>query len=248
MMTPLLDDYLALRRAAGFQLQVHEVHLRNFVKFAAERGEALIRTQTALDWAALAPSASQRGHRLDVVRIFARYARIEDSRHEVPPLGVFSSRRPPYRPFIFIYSRPDSASLGIRCKFATHRLITAVDLLHVVLAVGGHRDAHFRGIGLAFRGCHAGWFVDPEDKVPEEPASPAASEHPGGAGAVSTAASPFRRYRRSRLHLTSRPVSAVSDRRGHISTSGPRSGAASWSRPTRSTITRSETQLGRRRP
>ena len=63
MMTPLLDDYMALRRAAGFQLRVQEVHLRNFVKFATERGEAFVRTQTALDWAALAPSASQRGSR-----------------------------------------------------------------------------------------------------------------------------------------------------------------------------------------
>lgn len=101
MLTPLVDDYLALRHAAGFQLRVQEVHLRNFVKFATERADAFVRTQTALDWAALAPSAGQRGHRLDVVRIFARYARIEDSRHEVPPVGVFSSRRPPYRPFIF---------------------------------------------------------------------------------------------------------------------------------------------------
>jgi integrase len=101
MMTPLLDDYLALRRAAGFQLRVPEVHLRNFVKFAAERQEVFVRTQTALEWAALAPSASQRGVRLDVVRIFARYAKVEDSRHEVPPVGLFSSRRAPYLPFIF---------------------------------------------------------------------------------------------------------------------------------------------------
>lgn len=101
MMSPVLEDYLALRRAAGFQLRVQEVHLRNFVKFATGRGESFVRTQTALDWAALAPSASQRGHRLDIVRIFGRYARVEDSRHEVPPSGVFSSRRPPYRPFIF---------------------------------------------------------------------------------------------------------------------------------------------------
>jgi integrase len=101
MITHLLEDYLALRRAAGFELRVPEIHLRNFVKFAVERGEEFIRTQTALDWAALAPSASQRGVRLDVVRIFARYAKVEDLRHEVPPEGVFSSRRPPYRPFIF---------------------------------------------------------------------------------------------------------------------------------------------------
>ncbi len=101
MMTPLLDNYLALRRATGFQLRVQEVHLRNYVKFATDRGDTLLRMQTALDWAALAPSASQRGNRLDVVRIFARYAKAEDSRHEVPPQGVYSSRRMPYRPFIF---------------------------------------------------------------------------------------------------------------------------------------------------
>jgi integrase len=101
MMTPLLNDYLALRRAAGFQLRIHEVHLHNFVKFATERGEAFVRAQSALDWSALAPSASQRGSRLDVVRLFARYAKLEDPRHEVPPVGVFSSRRPPYRPFVF---------------------------------------------------------------------------------------------------------------------------------------------------
>lgn len=101
MMTPLVDEYLALRRSAGFRLQAHEFHLRNFVKFATERAEAFVRAQSALDWAALAPSPSQRGCRLDVVRLFARHAKLEDPRHEVPPVGVFSSRRQPYRPFIF---------------------------------------------------------------------------------------------------------------------------------------------------
>lgn len=101
MMTSLLDDYLALRREAGFQLRVQESLLRNFVKFSAVCGDKFVRTQTALNWAALAPSASQRGRRLDVVRIFARHVQIEDSIHEVPPVGVFSSKRLPYRPFIF---------------------------------------------------------------------------------------------------------------------------------------------------
>lgn len=101
MMMPLIGEYLALRRTAGFQLRAHEVHLRNFAKFATERGEAFVRTRSALDWAALAPSPSQRGRRLDVVRLFARYAKFEDPRHEVPPAGVFSSHGPPYRPFIF---------------------------------------------------------------------------------------------------------------------------------------------------
>jgi integrase len=34
------------------------------------------------------------------VRIFARHVRVEDARHEIPPIGVFSSKRSPYRPFI----------------------------------------------------------------------------------------------------------------------------------------------------
>jgi integrase/recombinase XerD len=101
MMMPLVDEYLALRRSAGFRLRAHEFYLRNFARFAMERGEAFVRAQSALDWAALVPSPSQRGSRLDVVRLFARHAKLEDPRHEVPPVGLFSSRRPPYRPFIF---------------------------------------------------------------------------------------------------------------------------------------------------
>jgi hypothetical protein len=41
-----VDDYLALRRTAGYALEVPEYHLRNFARFAAERKEALIRTPT----------------------------------------------------------------------------------------------------------------------------------------------------------------------------------------------------------
>ena len=103
MMTSLLNDYLALRREAGFQLRVQESLLRNFVKFSAVCGDRFVRTQTALNWAALAPSASQRGRRLDVVRIFARHVQTDRrlKSDEVPPVGVFSSKRLPYRPFIF---------------------------------------------------------------------------------------------------------------------------------------------------
>lgn len=101
MLTHLIDDYLAMRRTAGFRLRVQEVHLRNFARFAAERGEIHVRTQTALDWAALAPSPYQRGNRLSVVRTFARYTQVEDAQHEVPGAAPFLSRQPYYRPFIF---------------------------------------------------------------------------------------------------------------------------------------------------
>lgn len=100
MLIPAIESYLAIRRAAGFQLRVAEVLLRSYARFATERGECHVCAQTALEWAALAPSAAQRGRRLEVVRIFARHVQAEDLRHEIPP-AVFSSRRLPYKPFIF---------------------------------------------------------------------------------------------------------------------------------------------------
>ena len=101
MLTPTIDSYLAIRRAAGFQLRVAEGLLRNYARFAATRGETHVHARTALDWAALAPTAPQRGRRLEALTIFARHAQVEDNQHEVPPQGVFRRQRLPYRPFIF---------------------------------------------------------------------------------------------------------------------------------------------------
>ena len=101
MLTQTIDRYLAVRRAAGFQLRTTEGFLRCYARFAAERGEVHVRAQTALDWAALAPSASQRGRRLEALAIFAQHAQAEDRQHEAPPREVFRRQRLLYRPFIF---------------------------------------------------------------------------------------------------------------------------------------------------
>lgn len=99
-----IDAYLALRRAVGFRLKTEEYLLDNFARWAAERGETHVRTQTAMDWAAAAHVPWQRERRLRAVAGFARHARAEDSRHEVPPIFVFARR--PVRPVPHIYS-PD---------------------------------------------------------------------------------------------------------------------------------------------
>lgn len=101
MLTHALDVYLRVRRAAGFDLGMPEVLLRSFVRFAQERGEVHVQTQTAITWAALAPSPGQREHRLQTVVRFARSARAEDARHEVPPRGMFGHHRQRHVPFIF---------------------------------------------------------------------------------------------------------------------------------------------------
>ena len=74
MLAPAIDSYLAIRRSAGFGLRVAEGFLRNYACFVTARGETHVRERTALEWAALAPSASQRGRRLEAIRIFARHA------------------------------------------------------------------------------------------------------------------------------------------------------------------------------
>jgi len=98
-------NYLAARRAAGFELKSQCYLLQSFARFAAARGETHIRTATAIDWASRTVSVAQRDARLKAVCRFARYIRVEDSRHELPPSGHFGYRRT--RPLPHIYSREE---------------------------------------------------------------------------------------------------------------------------------------------
>ena len=108
MLKPSIDAYLALRRAVGFQLKTEEGLLHDFARWASDRGETHVRTRTATEWAATARVSWQRERRLRVVAGFARHARAEDPRHEVPPIFVFGRRH--VRPAPHIYS-PDE----LRC-------------------------------------------------------------------------------------------------------------------------------------
>ena len=98
-MLKAIEAYLALRRATGFAMQNAECLLRSFAAFATERGETHVHAQTAIEWAARAPSAAQRDTRLRAVCRFARHVRVEDARHEQAPVnhfGVRKTRRPPH--------------------------------------------------------------------------------------------------------------------------------------------------------
>lgn len=101
MLTRAIDSYLEVRRAAGFELKVDEGLLRNFARFAAERSETHVRGQTAIAWAAQAPSPSQRERRLGMTRRFVNHARAEDPAHEPVPRYVFAHQRTRPVPYIF---------------------------------------------------------------------------------------------------------------------------------------------------
>ena len=76
-MKDTVADWLALRRAAGFEMANAEYLLGSFARFAAERKETHVRTQTAIDWATQAASAVRRDERLKAVCRFARHVRVE---------------------------------------------------------------------------------------------------------------------------------------------------------------------------
>ena len=93
MLSRAIDSYLAIRRATGFEMKVQGGLLRHFARYAADRSQTHVCLQTAIDWAAQAPSPYQRENRLASVRLFARHARAEEARHDLIPRQVFAGQR-----------------------------------------------------------------------------------------------------------------------------------------------------------
>jgi integrase/recombinase XerD len=118
-MLKAIEHYLALRRATGFAMLNAEYLLKSFAAFATERGQTHVHTQTAIDWASRGPSVAQRDARLKAVCRFVRHVRVEDARHELPPVNHFGARKTRRSPHIYSASEIDrliEAALRLRPK------------------------------------------------------------------------------------------------------------------------------------
>ena len=110
--------YVAIKQHLGYEFTTNAEILSSFARFADARDEAFFRAETALQWAATAPSWDRCVKKLHIVHALATWLHAEDTRHEVPRRDVFgprSCRRPPPHPL----SIPDiqallSAALAIR--------------------------------------------------------------------------------------------------------------------------------------
>lgn len=100
-MIKAVENYLALRRAAGFSLNNTEYLLRSFARFAGSRREGYIRTSTAIEWASEGPSIAQRHTRYQTICRFAEHVRLEDPRHDGPPPNHFAYRKTRRIPHIY---------------------------------------------------------------------------------------------------------------------------------------------------
>ena len=99
-----VEDYLRLRRALGFKLERAGQLLPQLVAYLEAAGAATITSELAIGWARL-PGHTHPNHwaqRLAIARGFARYLQTIDPATEVPPPGVFPSRR--HRPAPYLWS------------------------------------------------------------------------------------------------------------------------------------------------
>jgi integrase/recombinase XerD len=137
MLSAHADRYIALRRTLGYTLRDLAAQLRHFTRFAEERGDTHIRTETALAWASQGPSPRARQVRLRGVILLARFLRAEDPRHEVPQ-QVFNVAYA--RPLPYIYTPEEirqllDAALRLRKSYPLRRAIYTT-LLGLIAATG----------------------------------------------------------------------------------------------------------------
>ncbi len=100
MLSQAIQDFIAVRRACGFQFKYQATFLHSFASFAIGKGDQYVRSSTAIEWAGLAHHTQQRARRLGIVIRFVRYARIDDPRHEVPPPAFGHENGPRKVPYI----------------------------------------------------------------------------------------------------------------------------------------------------
>jgi integrase len=101
MLRAIVERHVALHLATGYLFRKQRILLRDYARFAEDRGEAVVVATTTLEWAAKGASAGTCQGRLAVVRRFARLMHAEDPRHEVPPAGAFGPPAPRRTPYIF---------------------------------------------------------------------------------------------------------------------------------------------------
>jgi len=89
------EDYLRVRRALGYKLEVQGWLLDEFITYLEQSAAATVTIDAAVAWATL-PAKADRSYwaqRLSVVRQFARHLQKIDAACEIPPAGLL-----PFRP------------------------------------------------------------------------------------------------------------------------------------------------------
>ncbi|HKG49657.1 MAG TPA: tyrosine-type recombinase/integrase [Actinomycetales bacterium] len=98
------EEYLAMRRALGFQLTSFEPKLLSFVGYLETHDLDVVTLDAALTWATATPRSRDEVHwsrRLMVVRSFARHLVVLDPSTEVPPPDLLPHHYRRVTPYLF---------------------------------------------------------------------------------------------------------------------------------------------------
>lgn len=148
-----IEEYLALRRALGFKMELASRLLGQFACYCEQVGATRVTIEVALAWAT-APAGASPGwwaQRLGIVRGFAAWAQTHDSDTQVPPADLVAGRAGRVVPYL--YSDADITALmaatdGLPLPLQRHTYRTLIGLLSVSgLRIGeairlGHDDVH----------------------------------------------------------------------------------------------------------
>lgn len=105
-MAERVEEYLAYRRALGYQVRTEGELLRSFAHYADESGHhGPVTTELALRWARVPERAARlyQARRLEIVRTLTRYLAPREPGTEIPARGLLGpahARRP-----AFLYSQ-----------------------------------------------------------------------------------------------------------------------------------------------
>jgi integrase/recombinase XerD len=141
-----LEDYLALRRSLGFNLDRAGRLLAQFVTYCDTAGAAVVTIELALAWATL-PEAGDRAwaaQRLSVVRGFAKYLALFDERTEIPPVGLLPDKS--HRATPYLYSEDEV----LRLMAAADKVVSPARRATIATIVGLLYATGMR-VGEAFR-------------------------------------------------------------------------------------------------
>ena len=93
----LSDDvirYVAMRRGFGLQFDAPERILRQFARYAEERGDQHLLSHRIFEWCRKASTPNRARTFYNAIRLFCVFLHAEDVRHELPPAGAFGRQLP----------------------------------------------------------------------------------------------------------------------------------------------------------
>ncbi len=134
------EDYLRMRRALGYKLEIQGLLLEGFISYLEESRAATVTIENAVAWATLPAGADPAywAGRLSVVRQFARHLQTIDPACEVPPARLLPYR--PRRAIPYLYQPEEiTALMDAAGKLEPPLLAANYQTLIGLLAVSGLR-------------------------------------------------------------------------------------------------------------